>query len=274
MNISHLLHLRLHPWKTLLSFLVFSLVVYGGFIEPRWIEVARSQRNLGLSGKAFTIAQISDLHINTLGPTEQKTLERLKTLQPNLILLTGDVIDSQNSLPILREFLSKLPPSIKVAILGNWEHWSGVDLKELAALYADYDVKLLINQCLSLRSFGLPLSIVGFDDYTAGQPEVGRSFKDCGTKEPIIIVEHSPGLFEETPSIDTKNIAFSLAGHTHGGQIAVGNHALITPPGSGKFVAGWYKTLWGDLHVSKGVGTSVLPLRIGARPEISFFEIN
>ncbi len=45
-------------------------------------------------------------------------------------------------------------------------------------------------------------------------------------------------------------------------------------PGSGKFVAGWYKTLWGDLYVSKGVGTSVLPLRIGARPEISFFEIN
>jgi len=60
-----------------------------------------------------------------------------------------------------------------------------------------------------------------------------------------------------------------LAGHTHGGQLAVGKHALYTPRGSGSFVAGWYQTQWGVLYVSRGVGTSVLPMRLGARPELA-----
>lgn len=56
-------------------------------------------------------------------------------------------------------------------------------------------------------------------------------------------------------------------------RLAIGNKALITPPGSGRFIAGWYQTQWGDLYVSKGIGTSVIPMRIGARPEVSIFEV-
>jgi len=72
---------------------------------------------------------------------------------------------------------------------------------------------------------------------------------------------------------EREKLAFSMAGHTHGGQIAIANKAIFTPPGSGRFVAGWYMTPWGELYVSKGVGTSVLPMRIGARPEIAVFEM-
>ena len=246
---------------------------YGGFVEPRWIEVTYWSRNVGLPGKTIKLAQLSDLHISEMGPTEHKTLEHLKILQPHIILLSGDVIDHQDSLPALKNFLSHLPPSIKVAVLGNWEHWSGVDLKALAALYAENNVLLLVNRCISLSSQGLRLSIAGFDDYTAGQPDVDQAFRGCGKDEPIIVAEHSPGLFEETPPTEMPKPAFSLAGHTHGGQLAIGNKAIFTPPGSGRFVSGWYTTLWGDLYVSKGVGTSILPIRIGARPEISIFEI-
>ena len=188
-------------------------------------------------------------------------------------MLSGDVIDRHDSLPALKSFLTQLPPAIKFAILGNWEHWSGVDLDALAALYAENNVTLLINQCVSLSQQGIRLSIAGFDDYTAGQPDVDRALRGCSKDEPIIIAEHSPGLFDEPPSPEMPKPAFSLAGHTHGGQLAIGNKAIFTPPGSGRFVAGWYTTPWGELYVSKGIGTSVLPLRIGARPEISIFEI-
>jgi predicted MPP superfamily phosphohydrolase len=204
---------------------------------------------------------------------ERKTLEHIKRLQPQIILLSGDVIDRNDSLPALKSFLTQLPPAIKFAILGNWEHWSGIDLDALAVLYADNDVTLLINRCVSLSRHGIELSIAGFDDYTAGQLDVDRALRGCNKKDPIIVAEHSPGLFDEPPSPEMPKPVFSLAGHSHGGQLAIGNKAIFTPPGSGRFVAGWYTTPWGELYVSKGIGTSVLPLRIGARPEISIFEI-
>jgi len=254
-------------------FAVVCFFFYGGFVEPRWIEVTHWPRDVGLSGKPIKLAQLSDLHISKIGATERKTLEHIKGLQPQIILLSGDVIDRHDSLPALKSFLAQLPPAIKFAILGNWEHWSGVDLDALAALYAENDVTLLVNQCISLSRQGIRLSIAGLDDYTAGQPDVDRALGSCSREDPIIIAEHSPGLFDEPLSPDMPKPAFSLAGHTHGGQLAIGNTAIFTPSGSGRFVAGWYWTSWGEVYVSKGIGTSVLPLRIGARPEISIFEI-
>ena len=123
---------------------------YGLLIEPHWIEVTRWQRQVGLGGKTFKIAQLSDLHIAEIGKTEQQTLITLKELKPDLILMTGDVIDQKDSLPALDAYLKQLPPAIKVAILGNWEYWSDVNLKSLATLYKENDVTLLVNDCLSL----------------------------------------------------------------------------------------------------------------------------
>jgi predicted MPP superfamily phosphohydrolase len=263
----------LRRWLVLSLLAVFCFFVYGLFIEPRWVEVTHWSRQVGLAGATIKIAQLSDLHISEIGATELKTLEHMNSIQAQIILLSGDVIDRPDSLSALNNFLSHLPPSKKFAILGNWEYWSDVDLTMLAALYAENEVTLLVNKCVSVSIQGARLSIAGFDDYTAGQPDVYRTFRDCGKDEPIIIAEHSPGLFEEPPSPEMRKHAFSMAGHTHGGQLAIGNKAIFTPRGSGRFVAGWYSTQWGDLYVSKGVGTSILPMRIGARPEIAVFEI-
>ena len=250
------------------------LVGYGLLIEPHWVDVTRWQRQVGLGGKTFKIAQLSDLHIAEIGKTEQQTLITLKELKPDLILMTGDVIDQKDSLPALDAYLKQLPPAIKVAILGNWEYWSDVNLKSLATLYKENDVTLLVNDCLSLAANGIRLSIAGLDDYTAGMPDLAKTFKNCGKDEPFVLAEHSPGLFDEPPSPEFGKIAFNLAGHTHGGQLAIGGKAIFTPRGSGRYVAGWYPTAWGDLYVSRGVGTSIIPLRIGARPEIVLLEIN
>jgi len=83
------------------------------------------------------------------------------------------------------------------------------------------------------------------------------------------LLQHSPGFFENT-ELGTQRFALCLSGHTHGGQIAIFGWAPWTPPGSGSFVAGEYMTRLGRLFVTRGIGTSVIPLRIGARPEIVF----
>jgi predicted MPP superfamily phosphohydrolase len=146
-------------------------------------------------------------------------------------------------------------------------------LQQLSALYKRHKVRLLVNECMPLVVNGVPLSVAGLDDYTAGQPDLVRTLQQCTQGAPIIMAQHSPGLFDEAPSPELGHIAYSLAGHTHGGQVAVGKHALFTPRGSGRYVTGSYQTAWGDLYVSRGIGTSMIPLRIGARPEIVLLEL-
>ncbi|NBC01413.1 MAG: hypothetical protein GVY15_11225 [Bacteroidetes bacterium] len=63
-----------------------------------------------------------------------------------------------------------------------------------------------------------------------------------------------------------------LSGHTHGGQVQVLGWAPVRPPGSGRYVSGWYKESEPHLFVSRGIGTSVFPVRLGASPELPLFE--
>jgi hypothetical protein len=260
-------------WKWAIALAMALLLGYGFIIEPRWVVVTPLQKQVGLKAGTFKIAQLSDLHLSGLGPVEEATLNHLKALQPDVILLTGDVIGDRHALPALDDFLKSLPNAIKVATLGNWEHWSGTDLQQLSALYKRHQVRLLVNECMPLEVNGVPLSVAGMDDYTAGQPDLVRTLQQCTQGAPIIMAQHSPGLFDEAPSPELGQIVFSLAGHTHGGQVAIGKHALFTPRGSGRYVAGSYQTAWGDVYVSRGIGTSMMPMRIGARPEIVLLEL-
>lgn len=260
-------------WEWAIALAMALLLGYGFIIEPHWVVVTQLKKQVGLKGETFKIAQLSDLHLSGMGATEEATLNQLKALQPNLILLTGDVIGDRQALSELDDFLKRLPDVIKVAVLGNWEYWSGTDLQQLSALYKRHQVRLLINECMPLVVNGVQLSLAGLDDYTAGHPDLVRTLQQCTQGAPIIMAQHSPGLFDEAPSPELGHIAYSLAGHTHGGQVAFGKHALFTPRGSGLYVAGSYKTAWGDLYVSRGIGTSMMPLRIGARPEIVLLEL-
>lgn len=155
-------------WKWAIALAMALLLGYGFIIEPRWVVVTPLQKQVGLKGGTFKIAQLSDLHLSGMGSVEEVTLNHLKALQPDLILLTGDVIGDRHALPALEDFLKSLPNAIKVAI---------------------------------------------------------------------------------------------------------GKHELFTPRSSGRYVAGSYQTAWGNLHVSRGIGTSMIPLRIGARPEIVLLEL-
>ena len=69
-------------------------------------------------------------------------------------------------------------------------------------------------------------------------------------------------------------MALNLAGHTHGGQVRFGAGLVpFVPPGSGRFVSGWYDTPAGRAYVSRGTGTSILPVRFTCRPELPVFRL-
>lgn len=260
--------------KILVACTILFASFYIFFVESSWVDVTHLSKNIGLNGGRFRIAQLSDLHISKMGATEKNTLIALDEIAPDLILLSGDVIDNPKNVDHLENYLKSLPKVIKIAILGNWEYWSGIDLAKLQDLYKRNDVVLLMNSCIPLVRNSVQFNLAGLDDFTAGKPHLLNTLRKCSIGHPIIVAQHSPAMFDEDPSPDLGMIIFNLAGHTHGGQIAIGQYAIFTPRGSGRYVAGSYSTKWGDLYVSRGVGTSVIPLRLGARPEIVVLDLD
>ena len=265
-------------WALLLG--VVCLAGYAWLIEPAWVDVVEHEVNTPQGGSPVRVVQLSDLHLRGVGRTEQRVLVELTALAPDVVLLTGDMVDRADSLPLLEDFLARLRSSAVlrdiplIAAYGNWEYWGGVDLAALQALYRRHGVQLLVNACASIAPRGRPLFVLGLDDYTEGRPDLAKAEATCpATKAERLLVQHSPGYFEGAAVTPSHPVLFSVAGHTHGGQVTAFGKAVWTPPGSGSFNRGWYETSLGPLWVSKGIGTSVAPIRFGARPELVLFVI-
>lgn len=289
--------------------LIFLVCGYGFFIEPVLVEVTyhrpRPPNNGLIIANYFMtyaseprsdwkprirVVQISDLHLHRVGRIEEKLIEKINDLKPNLLLLTGDVADRPESLPVLDAFLQKVTAKNKYAILGNWEYWGGVDLQALKSIYNRHGVTLLVNDCVEYSDDGLVFQVAGLDDFTAGTPDERRIYDICKNdsekigsdslrpntpiRKPLILMQHSPGYFAGRAPLEKRWHWLTLSGHTHGGQISIFGFPLWTPPGSGPFISGWYVTGYKDLYVSRGVGTSVAPFRFGSRPEIAVFDSN
>lgn len=224
----------------------------------------------------FRVVQLSDLHLQRFGEAEKAIVTQVQALQPNVVVLTGDAIDRADALPVLKSFLAALGSQPVVAVPGNWEHWSGVDFQALVALFTDQpNGRFLLNEQLLFTSGERKIHLIGLDDFTAGQPDA-RLLSPATTSEITVLLQHSPGFFEApevTRRMSQQRFSLCLSGHTHGGQVSFGSWAPFTPVGSGRFVAGFYEVPGCRLYVSRGLGTSVLPLRWGAAPEIAVFDL-
>lgn len=259
---------RRHLILTIL--LLTGLVVYAGYLEPNWLQVTNTKIGNVEEQKALVVVQISDLHLQQVAALERSVIRQVLQIRPDLLVLSGDVIDKPESLPKLDEFLTGLVATHKVAVLGNWEYWSDVDLVRLREIYRSHNVELLVNETVNYTVKDRSLVVHGIDDYTAGNPRI--NFKKGPSTETSVLVQHSPGFFEENRD-ELAKVSLCLSGHTHGGQITAFGWAIWTPRGSGKFSGGLYQTTSCPLYVSRGIGTSILNFRFGARPEIAVFAI-
>ena len=99
-----------------------------GYVEPRSVEFTRG-RIPGAGTATLRLAHVSDLHLRSLTEQHRRIADGIAAETPELMLFTGDSVDRRDALPLLDAFLATLPARTpKYAILGNWEHWSGVDL--------------------------------------------------------------------------------------------------------------------------------------------------
>jgi uncharacterized protein len=163
----------------------------------------------------------------------------------------------------------------KIAILGNWEYWGKIDLPKLKKIYEAHGGVLLINECLQLTLKNKQILFTGVDDFLGGHADIQKSTEKYQPSDFHIILNHCPEYSEtiqhELQSETPANLI--LSGHTHGGQINIFGYIPFMPKGSGRFVSGWYTDRQPNIYVSKGIGTSKIPARFGARAEIALFHL-
>lgn len=228
-------------------------------------------------GPTVRIVQVTDLHMTTVGGLNETLLERLHEAKPDLIVLTGDMIERPEHLAALDTFLGQLPDVLTFAVLGNWEYWSGVPTETYRRLYDAHAIELLVNRSTLLAPGTIgrqarPLRITGLDDLAAGRPDPHGSLDSAETCPHHLLLAHCPASRDACPLPAEHAPSLILSGHTHGGQIAPFGLAVVLPPGSGRYVAGWYRDGGPPLYVCRGIGTSMLPVRIGATPELAVFD--
>ena len=291
-----------NPLKsTLLGLLgIVGLLVIWSFIEPRILnttnEVARIP-NLPPSWRGKRVGQLSDFQIGLWGDnpnTARRGVEELIEAKPDLALISGDFIyhpgedpepEIETAVDIVRPLVEAGIPTY--AVLGNHDYGMSskkaqprVELAErLATELEAAGIEVLSNEAVPLESpqGEQPLYLVGVDSLWAKRDNVDLALSEVPDNSPRISMMHNPDTYEQFPA---SAAPFSIAGHTHGGQVRVPG----TPQWSwlaftqkDKVTAdGWIKN-YGEpnnqLYVNVGIGMSIAPIRLFCPPELTLFTL-
>ena len=245
-------------------------------VEPEEVLLSRHDvrvPQLPRSLDGLRIAQVSDVHLPGNVAAAEAALEHLKRERPEIVVLTGDMLEHPRALPQVAAFTRAARGSLAtVATLGNWEYYAGA-ISPLAEVYRGAQVELLINARRLVAVGDSSIVLVGLDDPVMGRPDIYRARAGLSPGGVEIWLVHAPGIVSRRLQHDETSPAFLLAGHTHGGQIRLPLLPAVTPPGSGRFVAGWYHDTFAPLYVSRGVGTTTIPARFRCPAELPIFTL-
>ena len=241
----------------------------GLLITPRRLTTSDHAFGDPAARQRLRILQISDLHLRRIGPLEQALVQRVHDSPADVIVITGDSLDGGGSLATLEDLLRELPRGPRtLAILGNWEHWSRIPLDALARAYGRHGVELLVNRSVEIEVHRSRVRVTGLDDLVAGAPDAAAAVRGATPCQHHLVLAHCPAARDSLGLPQEHAASLVLSGHTHGGQVAPFGLAMLTPIGSGRYVAGWYRAGGPPLYVSRGLGNSGLPVRIGSTPEL------
>ncbi len=229
----------------------------------------------GLSGPVRLVL-VSDIHVAgpDMPPSRlERLVLRINQLNPDLVLIAGDFVSDKRtssrgySVTEATAPLANLKANFGIAaVLGNHDHWRDADATR--EQLRRHGIRLLENDAQRMG----PVTVIGLDDPFTGKDNLPLALRaQRAEPPPYILLSHSPDIFPSVP----RNISLMLAGHTHCGQIRLpllGAVSTMSEFGE-RYACGKIDERGRTLIVSAGLGTSVLPLRLGAVPDMWLVEL-
>lgn len=232
----------------------------------------------------YRIVHVSDLHNADMGDGNEKLLAMLRSAEPDIIAITGDIIDSRNTnVEIALQFAEE---AVKIApcyyVTGNHEARVS-EYDELKEGLTELGVVVLEDERVELEQSGETITLLGVndpsfqtdylfgDDETVMQSKLQELMNDDDTY--TVLLSHRPELFEVYVKIGADLV---LSGHAHGGQFRLPFVGGLVGPNQGlfpKYDAGLYTEENTNMLVNRGIGNSILPFRFNNRPELILIEL-
>jgi len=229
--------------------------------------VAPARWTAGLEG--FRIVQISDLHLGAILGRDfaARVVERVNALEPDLIAITGDLVDG----PVSRVAAETTPFADLRArhgvffVTGNHDHYSGAD--PWVDVVRSLGIRVLRNERVPIEHGGDVFDLAGVDDYRGGYAgttsDLGTALDGRDPARPLVLLAHDPLTFRAAAR---EGVDLQLSGHTHGGQIWPFRYLVrLAVP----WVAGLYRRAESLVYVSRGTGFWGPPMRLFAPAEIT-----
>lgn len=241
------------------------------------------------------VVQLSDIHTGSvLQPgTLRKMVDAVLAERPDLILFTGDLVNntSEEVLPYLSELARLSAPLGVYSVLGNHDYgdyhrWPDAATKQ-ANLQAMYDAhakmgwNLLLNSNVKLAEFeGQSLYLAGVENWGAllnfkQYGDLQKTLHNIPENACVLLMSHDPSHWE-AQILQTKRVALTFSGHTHGFQFGVEIPGFRWSPSQYVYKqwAGLYEQNGQHLYVNRGTGCIGYSGRVGIRPEITLFELS
>jgi len=262
-----------------LGFLIIILVVmilYSNNMEVEHLSI--DLQHYYQAGENIRIVQVSDVHIPKNLIALDKLTAEIKALEPDVIVLTGDIVDSsyKGDLSMFESFcmdVSKINKTFMVT--GNHEVWNR-NLDEIIQIVKKNNIVLLENETEIHMVKNNRIAFIGVSDGL----KMNQTLLDNPSIEdmPKVLLCHRPEVFEDMVNSKSKIKAdLSFAGHYHGGQFRVPlvNVGILAPTRSffPKFVSGKYTSGESVLVMSRGLGNSIIPVRIFNRPHLLVIDM-
>ncbi|PAV29714.1 phosphoesterase [Virgibacillus profundi] len=227
----------------------------------------------------YKIVQLSDLHNKSFGNNQSDLVKKVKKTEPDSIVFTGDLIDSERydekpSL-ILMEKLVQIAPVYYVT--GNHE-WRSGKFSSLEGKLENIGIQVLRNTAEEITLGTDKIQIIGIDDPAVDESSAEKAATEENIKNSIegiergdnfhILLSHRPEMFSLYSEYGF-DVIFS--GHAHGGQFRIPFVGGLIAPDQGlfpKYTSGKHKSANSTMIVNRGLGNSIIPLRIFNRPEI------
>lgn len=265
----------------ILLFIVILLIVgiasYARFVEPQRLTVTNLTDVSYSMKKPITVAVFADTHFGFDYSIEdfQKVVDAVNENPPDILLFAGDLIDNlseySGSTWEISNKLSEMNANLgKYAVFGNHDYGGGAEWEYESIMNAG-GFEVLKNESITFDEYNLRL--IGIDDILIGYGNTSIVNKADSTMYNLVLC-HEPDILD---SIVNSNTDYMFAGHTHGGQICIPFYTETQLPAYGeKYIKGEYaidNTNETILYVNSGLGTTKIPARLGAVPELTYLTI-